>query len=38
MNQEELNYDAKLEEIAKLNIVAPIADDEESKDENPFND
>ena len=32
MNQEELNYDAK------LNIFAPIADDEESKDENPFND
>ena len=38
MNQEELDYDAKLEELAKLNIFAPINDDEESEDENPFND
>lgn len=37
MNQEELAYDKKLEELAKLNIFAPVADDENSEDVNPFN-
>ncbi len=37
MNQEELAYDQKLEELAKLNIFAPVTDDEENKDVNPFN-
>ena len=30
MNQEELAYDQKLAEIAKLNIFGPIDDDEEN--------
>lgn len=40
MNQEELAYDMKLAEIAKLNIFAPIAgdDEEESEEEEPSND
>ncbi len=40
MNQEELAYDMKLAEIAKLNIFAPIAgdDEEECEEEEPSND
>ena len=39
MNQEELAYDMKLAEIAKLNIFAPIAgDDEEESEEEEQND
>ncbi len=37
MNQEELDYDKKLEELAKLNIFAPVPDDAENQDVNPFN-
>ena len=33
MNQEELAYDMKLAEIAKLNIFAPIAGDDEEHEE-----
>ena len=40
MNQEELAYDMKLAEIAKLNIFAPIAgdDEEEHEEEEADND
>lgn len=40
MNQEELAYDMKLAEIAKLNIFAPIAgdDEEEYEEEETDND
>lgn len=34
MNQEELAYDEKLAEIAKLNIFAPLADEEEKASDN----
>lgn len=32
--EEELAYDAKLEEIAKLNIFAPISDEEDEEENN----
>ena len=34
MNQEELAYDEKLAEIAKLNIFASLADEEEKASDN----
>ena len=38
MNQEELAYDMKLAEIAKLNIFAPLdGDDEEEREEEESN-
>ena len=38
MNQEELAYDMKLAEIAKLNIFAPIAGDDDEEHEESDND
>lgn len=40
MNEEELAYDLKLAEIAKLHIFAPLSgdDEEEHEEEEPDND